>query len=223
MDFVTDVDVNAEKKIKSVIKSNYAGHSIYGEESGVEKKDSEFMWVIDPLDGTTNYTMANPFFNTSIALVKNDEIIIGVVYNPIMDELFYAEKGQGAFLNGKQIKVNEKTELSKSVIAFCHGSKEEEHIRRATEIYSRMKLKANHTRQLGAAALELSYVACGRISAFYMSNMNSYDVAAGSLLVKEAGGTVTDFEGVPFSIKSQDILASNGKMHEDVLMVISRK
>ena len=221
MDFVTDIDLKAEKIIISTIKKNYPGHSVYGEESGFDKKESNFLWIIDPLDGTTNFTMSNPFFNTAIALVKDNEVIVGVVYNPLMDELFYAEKGKGTYLNGKKILVNGKSDLSKSVVTFCHGSKKIAHIKRTTKIYSKMKLIANHTRQLGAAALELAHVACGRTVCFYMNNMNAYDVAAGSLLVEEAGGKVTNFENKKFTINSIDIFASNGKVHKKVLDVIS--
>jgi myo-inositol-1(or 4)-monophosphatase len=219
-DFVSEVDIKAEKKIISIIKENFPKHSILGEESGEIIKNKKFLWIIDPLDGTTNFVMQNPFFNTSIALVKDDEIILGVVYNPISEELFYAEKGQGAFLNNKKIFVNKKNDISKSIIAFCHGSKKIEHIKKATKIYSKMKLKANHTRQLGAAALELAYVACGRVSSFYMNNMNSYDVAAGSILVQEAKGKVTDFKNKKFNIKSNDILATNKILHKEILNII---
>ena len=220
-DFVTSVDITAEKKIISIIKQQYPNHSILGEESGKEIKNNDYLWIIDPLDGTTNFTMKNPFFNTSIALVKKNEIILGVVYNPISNELFYAEKNKGAYLNDKKINVNNKKEISKSIIAFCHGSKNKNSIKKATKIYSKMKLKANHTRQLGAAALELCYVACGRVSCFYMNDMNSYDVAAGAIIVKEANGKVSDFNNKKFNINSKDILASNKKIHNDILKIIN--
>ncbi|MGM5484570.1 MAG: inositol monophosphatase family protein [Nanobdellota archaeon] len=216
MEFVTDVDTNAEKKIIETIRKTFPGHSIYGEESGTDKKESEFTWILDPLDGTTNYTISNPFFNTSIALVRKDEIITAVVFNPLMDDLFYAEKGKGAYLNDERISVDSKEDMRKTVLAFCHGSKKE-HIKRATENYSRIKLETKHVRQMGAAALELAYVASGRISGFFMNNMNSYDVAAGALLVEEAGGKVTDFNGERFNINSKDILATNGRLHQKLL------
>lgn len=220
-EMVTDVDVKAEEKIKVIISKYYPTHSIYAEESGYEEAGSEYLWIVDPLDGTTNYTMGNPFFNTSIALVKNGEIIMGVVYNPIMDELFHAEKDKGAYLNGNQIFVNDKSEIRKSIITFCHGSKELKSVIRAIKYYSKVKLLANHTRQLGAAALELAYVACGRTSCFFMNNLNSYDVAAGAILVKEAGGDVTDFNDENFKINSIDILASNSAIHVQILKFIN--
>ena len=219
-DFVTNIDIDAEKRIITIIKKKYPEHSIYGEESGLEKKDSRFMWVIDPLDGTTNFTMVNPFFNTAIALVKDGEIIAAVVYNPILEELFTAEKGKGAFLNGNKIHVNDKNNLSKTIVTFCHGSKKPEHIERVIKIYSQLKRQANHTRQVGAAALELAYVACGRTSVFCMSNMNAYDVAAGALLVSEAGGKVTDFSNKRFTINSVDLLATNSIFHKRILSII---
>jgi myo-inositol-1(or 4)-monophosphatase len=221
MDFITEIDIKAEQKIISIIKKKYPNHSIFGEESGKEIIDKKYMWIIDPLDGTTNFTMGNPFFNTSIALVKNNEIILGVVYNPISDELFFAEKNKGAYLNNKKINVNNKKEINKSVIAFCHGSSKIEHIKKATKIYSKMKLKANHTRQLGSAALELAYVACGRVSCFYMNNINAYDVAAGSLIVKEANGKISDFKNNEFNIDSKDLLASNKLIHKEILKIIN--
>jgi myo-inositol-1(or 4)-monophosphatase len=221
---LTAADLLAEKKIIGIIKKEFPEYSIYSEEKGFETKKSDYMWVIDPLDGTTNYSIMLPFFNVAIGLAFKGEPILGVVYYPPYNELFYAEKGKGAFLNGKRIHVSSKKELIKSVVGYCHGERTPKAIKRATEIYVNLKrIATNRTRQFGSAALELSYCACGRIDAFEMSDMNAYDVAAGVAIVREAGGKVTDFENKKFDLKSRDILASNGILHKKILNIIKIK
>ncbi len=218
---VTNVDLLAEKAILNILKKAFPSHSFYSEEAGKERKVSDYLWAIDPLDGTTNYTIMNPFFNTSIGLAYRGEPVLGVVYNPIQDELFFAEKGKGAFLNHTRIHVSTRAELSRAVIGACYGAKNQEAVQRAVRLYAKLKLQATRmTRQFGSAALELCYVAAGRIEAFEMSDLNAYDVAAGAIIAKEAGATVTDFSGKLFTLKARDILASNGIVHQELLKIL---
>lgn len=215
---ITKADLEADKIIRSIIEKHFPDHSILDEESP-EKVGSEYKWIIDPLDGTTNFSICVPFFNTSIALFKKDEPIIGVVHSPFLQETFYAEIEGGAFLNDKRIEVSRNSELGKCVIGFCHGY-DESSTKRIIKIFSKMKLVNPKFRQFGAAALELCYLACGRIDAFLLPGLRTWDVAAGFLIAKEAGATVTDFEGNPFTINSKDLLATNGEIHHKLLEIL---
>src|SRR3989338_2057396 len=160
--FVTEADLASEKIILSELKKAFPDYSILSEEAGEERKNSNYMWLVDPLDGTTNFKIKNPFFNVSIGLAKGKQIVMGVIYSPILDELFYSIEGRGAYLNGKKISISDTSNFSSSVIAFCHGGKNQKAIERALKIYSKLKLLSNHTRQFGAAALEFCYLAAGR-------------------------------------------------------------
>ena len=215
---VTKADLEADKAIRSIIEKHFPDHSILDEESP-EKVGSEFKWFIDPLDGTTNFSTYIPFFNTSIALFKGDEPIIGVVHSPFLGETFFAEIGNGAFLNNKKINVSETGKIEKSIIGFCHGC-DEKSINRIIKIFAKMKRINPKFRQFGSAALELCYLACGRIDAFLLPGLRAWDVAAGFLIAKEAGATVTDFESNPFTINSKDLLATNGKIHQRLLEIL---
>lgn len=218
---VTDADIESEKRIKDILGGKFPDYSLLGEESGRINKSSEYTWMIDPLDGTTNYSIQNPFFNVSIALARGDDPVLGVVYYPFQDELFHAVKDEGAYLNNERIRVSG-GDMKDSVICFCHAH-DRETVESMSNIFRRIKLCNTTLRQIGAAALELSYVACGRVGAFFMIKLNPWDVAAGAVIVKEAGGRVTDFYGNPFTLKARDILASNGRMHEDLLELINKK
>lgn len=217
---VTRSDTESEKKIKGILKSEFPNYSFISEESKAEKRNSDYTWIIDPLDGTTNYTIHNPFFCVSIALAYKDNPILGVVYYPFAKELFFAERGKGAYLNNKRISVSKESELGNSVIAFCHKG-DPNSIRLMIDVFGKLKSMNEKVRQIGAAALELSYVASGRIDSFMMINLNLWDVSAGALIVKEACGMATDFEGNEFNLKSGDILTSNGKIHDEILKIIN--
>ena len=158
----TEADVASEEKIKSILRGEFPSYSLLGEETGLEQGISDYTWVIDPLDGTTNYFMRNPFFDVSIALAYKNEPVIGVVYYPAMNEIFYAEKGKGAYLNDKRIFVSNVTEIRDSIITFCHG-RDQNSVKEMINIFGKLKLINNKVRQIGAAALELCYVACGRV------------------------------------------------------------
>jgi len=213
---VTDADIKSEETIKGILKKEFPDHSFLGEESGIEDKGSEYTWVVDPLDGTTNYSIKNPFFNVSIALAKGGQSVLGVVYYPFQEELFYAETGKGAYLNDERIHVSNVSRIRDSFVSFCHGH-DAQTVERMVPIFRRIKLLTEHLRQIGASALELSYVACGRTGCFFQLKMNPWDVAAGSLIVSEAGGKVTDIVGAPYTLKSRDLVASNGLLHEELL------
>lgn len=218
---VTEADLKADSLIKALIEDNFPQHSILSEESGRKKQSSDYLWIIDPLDGSTNYSVLNPFFAVSIGLLYKQQPLLGVVYSPFQDELFVAETNRGAYLNNKIITVDKNATLEKSFLAFNNGrdSKSRE---RMVKIYKKLKIKNNVVRQVGAAALELCYVASGRFGAFVMPGLNSWDVAAGALIVREANGITTDFENNPFNLTSSDIIACSSSIHESLLQLIEK-
>ena len=219
LSFVTEADVLSEKKIKSILEKEFPEYSVLGEESGLTEKCSEYTWIIDPLDGTTNYAILDPFYNVSIALAKGPNPVLGVVYYPAQDELYHAVKGRGAYMNGKRIHASKKRDMVTSFISFCH-SRDSATTERINKIFPRLKRASDHVRQIGAAELELAYVGAGRIEAFMMLKQNPWDVASGSLIVKEAGGRATDINGKPFNLESRDLVASNGLLHNKLLKII---
>lgn len=215
-EIATKTDLGAEKIILNIIKKEFPTHRILSEEAGKNYKKSDFLWVVDPLDGTTNYSMQNPIFNVSIGLFHQKEIVLGVVYAPLLHELYVAEKNKGTTLNGKKLHVSKTGNFHKSLLTFCHGHREK-NIKRAIKAYNFFKLKGFDTRQLGSAALEMAFVAAGRTESIMIPGAHPWDVAAGTLLVREAGGKVTDFKGREWNLKSHDMLASNGKIHNQLL------
>lgn len=219
-EIVTEIDKESEKRIIGIISKNFPDHTILSEESGI-RKGNEYMWIVDPLDGTTNYSIRHPFFNVSICLAYKKEPLLGVTYAPYMKELFHAEKGKGSFLNGNRIRVSEEPDLSRSLITFCHG-KNPEDLKKIAEIFPRLKTAARDFDRLKSGALELAYVACGRLGGFLYNNARSWDVMAGVLLVREAGGRVTDFAGNEWDMAKKDLLATNGKLHQRILMNIKK-
>jgi myo-inositol-1(or 4)-monophosphatase len=222
INLVTEIDKGSEKKIIDFLKSRFPNHSILAEESGETNSGSDFKWIIDPLDGTTNYTHSFPVFCVSIALEFKGEVILGVVYDPNLDELFYAEKGKGAFLNGKRISVSKTDKLIKSMLATGFPYNVKENPDNCIEHFVNFLMEAQAIRRLGSAALDLVYVACGRLDGFWEVNLNPWDTAAGKIIVEEAGGKVTDFYGNDFNIYTKGIIASNGLIHEQMLEVIKK-
>jgi myo-inositol-1(or 4)-monophosphatase len=222
INLVTEIDKGSEKKIIDFLKSRFPNHSILAEESGETNPGSDFKWIIDPLDGTTNYTHSFPVFCVSIALEFKGEVILGVVYDPNLDELFYAEKGKGAFLNGKRISVSKTDKLIKSMLATGFPYNVKENPDNCIEHFVNFLMEAQAIRRLGSAALDLVYVACGRLDGFWEVNLNPWDTAAGKIIVEEAGGKVTDFYGNDFNIYTKGIVASNGLIHEQMLEVIKK-
>lgn len=219
-EILTRADLMSEEIIIKEIKSNFPAHDILSEEMGQVGSNSEYLWVIDPIDGTTNFSMHNPLWSISLAVAKEDDIILGLIFAPVLNELYIAELNKGAKLNGKTIKVSNIKE-GKVLNTFCHG-REKIYVKKAIAYFSKQKLNELDCRQLGSAAIELAYVACGRVESFAAPGINAWDVAAGALLVREAGGRVTDFTNKKWYLDSIDMLASNGKVHKEILSVINR-
>ncbi len=220
IDLVTEMDKNSETIIIESLLSAFPDYGILSEEGEELNASSPTRWIIDPLDGTTNYAHAYPVFSVSIALEDNGNIIFGLVYDPVHDELFSAEKGKGAFLNAAPIHVSTTPQLDKSLLAtgFPYDIRSSE--KNNLNHFCRFALKAQAIRRAGSAALDLCYVACGRFDGFWELKLKPWDVAAGTLIVKEAGGTVTDFSGNNFDIFSGNILASNKNIHDSMLNVL---
>ncbi len=226
-EIVTKADFFSEKLIIKTIKRNFPEHRILSEEAGLSENDKnkfEYLWIIDPIDGTTNFSMHNPIWCISVALTKYNkkkktyESVLGFIYAPVTDEFYFAEKEKGAFLNGKKIKVSRKKK-DKVLNTFCHGA-DEASIKKAVKYHAAQKLNGFDCRQMGSAALELAYVASGRIESLMIPGVKSWDVAAGALLVREAGGRVTDFDNKYWQTEKSDILASNGLVHNEILRVV---
>ena len=219
---VTDIDRMAEQVILSIIKEKYPSHDILTEERRIEERGSRYKWIIDPLDGTTNYVHKYPRYCVSIALEEDSEVILGVVYDPVPDELFLAEKGRGATLNGRRISVSKINKLDKSLLATGFPYDRRERADEYLKIYREFMVNSQGIRRDGAAALNLCYIANGRFDGFWEEQLVPWDVAAGSLIVAEAGGSVTDFNGNKLDIYEKEILASNGKIHLEMQEILGK-
>ena len=216
---VTKYDLESERIIIEEIRKKHPDHNILAEESGFAGRGSPYTWIIDPLDGTGNFTRGNPFFSISIALSYQKELLLGLVYVPVLNELYVAEKGRGAYLNDEPISVSPKGEVGTSFFVACEGS--EQDISRYVRLYSNIRPLSSEFRKLGSAAIECSWVASGRAEGYVTTKINPWDIAAGILLVEEAGGRVTDFEGKKWNFEQSDIIASNGKVHERLLGLVN--
>lgn len=223
VDIVTEMDKRAEELIVDAISRAFPKDSILTEEgSNVSVDGAKNKWIIDPLDGTTNYAHGFPVFSVSIALESSGEVVLGVVHNPMLDETFVAEKGSGAFLNDKKISVSTVASLGKSLLAT--GFPYDVRTTKLNNIdhFTNFALKAQAIRRAGSAALDLSYIAAGRFDGFWEMKLRAWDVAGAALMIKEAGGTVTDFTGNAFSIYSSECLASNGLIHASMVEVLDQ-
>jgi len=218
INLVTTIDRRAEEMIVGQLLKNFPGHSVLAEEeTTISGSQSNYRWIIDPLDGTTNFVHAYPQFGVSIGWEHEGEIVVGVVYDPLRDEEFTAVKGRGARLNGQPIHTTEVAELGKALLAtgfpYDHRENPDFYLR----YFKAFMVRAQGIRRAGPAALDLCYLACGRIDGFWELKLHPWDTAAGSLIVREAGGTITDFCGNPFSISGEETLASNGLIHAEML------
>ena len=220
---VTEVDVACEKLIMDIIRTEFPDHFILSEETGELKTDSEFKWIIDPIDGTVNFAHGIPICCVSIGLEKNGEVVMGAVYNPFLDEFFFAEKGKGATLNGSPISVTRKTDVFASCLVTGFPYSYLESPNGPLEVFGRLIRKGVPVRRLGSAAIDLCWVAAGRFDGFFEHKLNAWDSAAGFLMVEEAGGKVTDFEGNAYSLYQPHIVATNGKIHEGLLDIINNR
>jgi myo-inositol-1(or 4)-monophosphatase len=219
---VTEADLASEALIIDRIKSHYPRHMILAEESGnavIADGDLKWKWIIDPLDGTTNFAHSYPCFCVTIALEHEGELVIGVTYDPTRNELFTAEKGQGASLNFKPIHVSSTTKMSESLLVtgFPYDFKDRPNFARSL---TNFLLGARGVRRDGSAAIDMAYVACGRFDGFWEEGLNPWDIAAGVLMITEAGGRVTGYDGSPLSIYKPPICASNGLIHDEMLGVL---
>jgi myo-inositol-1(or 4)-monophosphatase len=219
---VTEIDKQSEALIIKKIKQHYPSHDILAEESGDHKTHSEYRWIIDPLDGTTNFTHGLPIFCVSIGVELNGSIVAGAIYDPSADEMYTAEKGNGAYLNGKRIHVSSIDTLINSLLVTGFPYNVKENPGRVVEHFVNLLKEGQGVRRLGSAALDLAYVAAGRLDGFWEVFLNPWDKAAGILLVQEAGGTVTDFKNNAASTYDQNTLATNGIIHQQMIAVLSK-
>lgn len=222
-DLVTEADKNAESAIFSVIRETFPQHFILSEESGEIVTDSNIKWIIDPLDGTVNFAHGIPICCVSIGVEQDGEIIMGAVYNPFMNEFFFAEKGQGATLNDNKIHISEKKELASACLVTGFPYQWEDSPNNPIRIFEYFIKKGQPVRRLGSAAIDLCWVACGRFDGFYEHSLNAWDAAAGFIIVEEAGGKVTDFKGQRYSPYQKTLVATNGIIHPSLLEVINGK
>ena len=218
-DLVTEADVAVEKYIVKKIKQAYPQHSILGEESG-KHSGNEYRWIIDPIDGTTSFVHHQPFYAVSIALEKDGELILAAVNAPVLGELFQAQKGKGATLNSKEIYVSETQTLSESVLATGFACLRSDLPQNNLPYFNRIAPLLTGIRRFGSAAIDMCYVAAGRMDGFWELNLNIYDVAAGILILNEAGGKVTDFSDQPIE-NCSEIVATNNHIHKELTTVLS--
>ncbi|MEM4662668.1 MAG: inositol monophosphatase family protein [Candidatus Diapherotrites archaeon] len=209
-EIVTNADIEAEQAIVERLSSEFPNIGFVGEEKGFMPSNTGLLWIVDPIDGTRNYSIGIPFFCTSIALVQNDEPLLGVVYEPNKDEIFYAIKGKHAYLNGEWIHVSKKESLDKAVASMSFP------LAKRVQELARCKLFSTY-RYFGAVALELCYVACGRIDFMLHNNINPWDGAAGSIIVRQSGGVAVNQQGRPWHISDRYLLASNSKLQKEFM------
>ena len=219
---VTEADKAAEKSIIETIQKNFPDHFILSEETGEIPTDSAYKWIIDPIDGTINFSQGIPICAVSVGLEYKGEIILGAVYNPVMNEFFFAEKGKGAFLNDKQIHVSKKSTIEKSCLVTGFPYQYLDTPNGPVQVFERLVKKGIAVRRLGSAALDLCWTAAGRFEAFYEHLLHPWDTSAGVLILAEAGGKTTNLKGDKFDIYQHGLVASNGLVHDELLQIINQ-
>ena len=217
-DYVTELDHRSEEAILGRIREDFPDHIMHAEESGLDCRDSEYRWLIDPLDGTANYVQGIPVYAVSIAVMKGKKVIVGVVYHPDQGELFWATRGGGAFLNGQPICVSSKVEMSTAMLASGFPWRSKQYLDSYMESFKRLLSEAAGVRRMGAAAVDLAYTACGRFDGFWEMKLSPWDIAAGILLIEEAGGVVTDFVGGKDFLSSGNVVAGAPAIHAGMLI-----
>ena len=229
VDLVTEADRASEQMLREQLREAFPSHGIYGEEGTREQLESEYRWYVDPLDGTTNFAHGFPAFcvvlglehrPAGLAADADGEMIAGVIYDPLRNEMFMAERGKGAFLNGHAIHVSKTKKLEESLTATGFPSRKR-HSSPNIYFYQEITLRSHGVRRAGSAALDLAYVACGRLDGFWEFNLNPWDTSAGVLLVTEAGGTVTHFDGSKFTLDSREVLATNGLVQGEMTHIFT--
>ena len=223
IDLVTEADVAVEHMFRAMIAERFPDHTILAEEFGQDAatREQSHCWVFDPIDGTNNYAHGLPIFCSSLALEVDGRAVLGAIYDPTRKELFVAERGGGAFLNGEPIHVSEAATLVESMLVTGFPYDVHKRIPEIIGLFGEFVGRARAVRRLGSAALDLCYVAAGRMDGFWEQDLKPWDIAAGGLIVEEAGGTVTDFSGAPFSSRRHQVLATNGKIHQDMQEIAS--
>jgi myo-inositol-1(or 4)-monophosphatase len=229
VDLVTEADRKSEKLIVDRLRKHFPEHGVYGEEGTRSQIENEYRWYIDPLDGTTNFAHGFPVFCVSMGLehrpsglaaTEDGELVAGLIYDPLRDELFTTEKGKGAYLNGAPIHVSKTASLAEALLATGFPSRKR-HDNPNIHFYQEFTLRSHGVRRAGSAALDLAYTACGRVDGYWEFNLNPWDTSAGALLVSEAGGSMTGFNGAPFKLDSREVLATNGLLRDELLALFS--
>jgi myo-inositol-1(or 4)-monophosphatase len=219
-DLVTDADLASEGEIVAAIRASFPEHAIIAEEGGIHGRPSELRWLVDPLDGTVNFAHQVPFFAVSIAFALGDAVQAGVVLNPVSGELFTACAGQGARLNGQPVRVNPEARIGESLLATGFPYDRTQGFQATAERFLRCLKAARGIRRLGSAALDLCFVACGRFGGYWENQLQPWDLAAGALIVREAGGITTDYSGRPLDAGSREVVAANGQLHPGLLSLM---
>jgi myo-inositol-1(or 4)-monophosphatase len=222
LDLVTEVDRACEKAILEILRGRFPGHDIVTEESHIDRTGSRYVWFVDPLDGTTNFAHSYPFFCSSVALTVDGEAVAGAVYDCVKNELFSAERGGGAHLNGRRLSVTKREELLSAMLVTGFPYDLRDDLVGKLRIFNRFMGEARAIRRDGAAALDLSYLAAGRIDGFWEELLQPWDLMAGKLLVEEAGGVVSRFDGSPIGLKADEIVAANPGLHRRMLAVLEQ-
>ena len=223
IDLVTIADRDSEKQIISAITEVFPDHSIMAEESEQHRGEEDLLWVIDPLDGTTNFAHGVPIFAVSIALSSGGDTLVGVILNPVSGELFSAIRGQGASLNGNPISVTKTATVAESLLVTGFSYKIADDARQAVQRFEQCLRASRGVRRLGAAALDLCFLACGRFEAFWEKDLKPWDTAAGALIAEEAGARISTYDGSPFRNDIPEILATNGHIHDEMLALLKLK
>lgn len=219
-DLVTEADRASERLVVERLRSHFPSHSIVAEEGGGHQGSSEFCWYVDPLDGTTNFAHGFPMYNVTLALEQSGQLIAGVIFDPERKEMFAAERGSGAYLNHRPIRVSKVARLEESLVATGFPSLKR-HQNVNVHFYYQLAMITHGVRRAGSAALDLAYVASGRLDAFWEFGLKPWDMAAGILLVEEAGGKCSDMQGAPAALRGTNVLASNGALHEAIVRKFS--
>jgi myo-inositol-1(or 4)-monophosphatase len=215
----TKYDKEVDRLIVEDIKRHYPHHSLLTEEGGLLQGDPDWLWIVDSLDGTGDFADFNPFFSVCLALMHQNELLLGVIYAPAIDEFYFAENGKGAYLNGVKIQVSDVSDLNQSYIFYCEGGERDRG--RTGKLLHKVYPRVTDIRKLGSAGLETAWVAAGKGEAYFTTKIEPWDVAPGVLLVQEAGGKVSDFQGNPWKPQTSDLLFSNKKLHKKILSLIS--
>lgn len=221
VDLVTEADERAEQKIKEVLREAFPDYGMLTEESGELRGEGDARWIVDPLDGTTNYAHGLPIFSVSVALEKADEVVLGVVHDPMAQETYAGERGGGATLNGRPIRVSNTVDLIRALLATGFPYDRDE-VPVVLDLFGRFAILTQSMRRLGSAALDLCYVAAGRLDGYYERGIKAWDIAAGVLILEEAGGETTNYGGHQLnSLQSGEVVASNGLLHPELVRITS--